>query len=95
MTQAANSAEFDPAKTPTLRQWFHEVFTGRYRLTFARAQQDEDDIMAMLVLGEALGVPNPMSWYAVELLPVIYDRFHLWHQRMGLDRSPLDRISCC
>lgn len=51
--------------------------------------------MLMLVLSESLGVPNPMSWYAVEMMPVVYDRFHDWHRRMGLHRSPLDRISCC
>jgi len=49
----------------------------------------------MLVLSESLGVPNPMSFYAVELMPVVYDRFHAWHRRIGLHRSPLDRISCC
>ena len=76
---------------PTFRQWLHEVFAGRYRQTFARAQQDEDDVMLMLVLSESLGVPNPMSWYAVELLPVVYDRFHLWHRRMGLDRRSEER----
>lgn len=77
------------------REVLRAMFAGKYRQTFARARQDEDDIMLMIVLSEALGVPNPMSWYAIELLPVLYDRFHDWHRRVGLDRSPLDRIVCC
>jgi hypothetical protein len=84
-----------PVPFPGVGTWVHEVFAGRYRQTFARAQQDEEDVVLMLVLSESLGVPNPMSWYAVELLPVVYDRFHAWHRRIGLHRSPLDRIACC
>ena len=49
----------------------------------------------LLVMAESLGVPNPAAFYTLELLPVVYDRFHEWHQRMGMERSPLDHISCC
>ena len=72
-----------------------EFYSGPYRRTFARAQRDEEDLFMMLVLSEALGVPNPVSYYTVELLPVVYDRFHDWHRRMGMERSPLEHISCC
>ena len=72
-----------------------EFYSGPYRRTFARAQQDEDDLFLVIVMAEALGVPNPASFYTVELLPVVYERFHDWHQRMGLDRSPVDHFSCC
>ena len=73
----------------------HEFYAAPYRRTFARAQRDEEDLFMMLVLSEALGVPNPASYYTVELLPVVYDRFHDWHRRMGMERSPLEHISCC
>lgn len=73
----------------------HEFYVAPYRRTFARAQRDEEDLFMMLVLSEALGVPNPASYYTVELLPVVYDRFHDWHRRMGMERSPLEHISCC
>lgn len=72
-----------------------EFYYAPYRRTFARARQEEDDLFMMLVLSEALGVPNPASYYTAELLPVMYDRVHDWHTRMGLDRSPLDQFSCC
>lgn len=73
----------------------HELYYAPYRRTLARAQRDEDDLFLMIVLAEALGVPNPVSYYTVELLPAVYDQVHDWHRRMGLDRSPLDQFSCC
>ena len=72
-----------------------DVYSGPYRRTFARAQPDEDDLVLVIVMAEALGVPNPASYYTVELLPIVYEQFHDWHQRVGLDRSPLDHFSCC
>ncbi|MFC7405951.1 cory-CC-star protein [Georgenia alba] len=72
-----------------------EFYVAPYRRTFARARRDEDDLFTMLVLGEALGVPDPAAYYTVELMPVIYERFHDWHRRMGMDRSPLEHVGCC
>ncbi|HAV06941.1 MAG TPA: DNA helicase, partial [Pseudomonas sp.] len=25
----------------------------------------------------------------------LYERFHDWHRRMGMEHSPLDHIACC
>lgn len=72
-----------------------EFYVAPYRRTFARAQRDEEDLFMMIVMAEMLGVPNPVSYYTVELLPVMYDRFHEWHRRMGMEHSPLDHLSCC
>ena len=72
-----------------------EYYAGPYRATFIKARQQEDDLFMMLVLSEALGVPNPASYYTLELLPIVYEDFHAWHRRMGMPRTPLDHISCC
>lgn len=72
-----------------------EFYTAPYRRTFAKAQQEEDDLFMLLVMSEALGVPNPANYYTLELLPLVYEDVHAWHTRMGLERSPLDGISCC
>ncbi|RPF28804.1 cory-CC-star protein [Georgenia muralis] len=85
---------FELART-RLAAGLRELYVAPYRSTFARARRDEEDLFLMMVLAEALGVPNPVSYYTVELLPAVYDRFHDWHRRMGLDRSPLEHISCC
>ena len=73
----------------------HEYYVAPYRRSFARAQRDEDDLFMLLVFAESLGLPNPAAYYTMELLPIVYDRFHDWHTRMGMERSPLDHISCC
>ncbi|MCK7676104.1 cory-CC-star protein [Corynebacterium pygosceleis] len=72
-----------------------EFYAGPYRAALRRAARDEDDLFMMLVMGEALGVPNPASHHTLELLPVMYDRFHDWHRRMGMERSPVEGLSCC
>lgn len=72
-----------------------EFYSAPYRRSFAKAQQEEDDLFMLLVMSEALGVPNPASYYTLELLPLMYEDFHAWHTRMGMERSPLNGISCC
>lgn len=72
-----------------------EFYIAPYRRTFARAKRDEEDLFMMLVLSEALGVPNPASGVTLELLPEMLDRMHEWHTRQGLEQSPFDGMSCC
>lgn len=78
-----------------LSEGLNAFYAGPYRATFARARRDEEDLFMMMVFSDALGVPNPAAYYTVELLPVVYERFHEWHRRMGMERSPLDTVSCC
>lgn len=78
-----------------LSEGLNAFYAGPYRATFARARRDEEDLFMMMVFSDALGVPNPATYYTVELLPVGYERFHEWHRRMGMERSPLDTVSCC
>ncbi|GAA1177226.1 cory-CC-star protein [Nesterenkonia xinjiangensis] len=73
-----------------------EFYVAPYRRTFARARRDEEDLFMMLVLSEALGVPNPAAGATLELLPEMLDRMHEWHVRMGMDRSPFEEhMRCC
>ena len=78
-----------------LSEGLNAFYAGPYRATFARARRDEEDLFMMMVFSDALGVPNPATYYTVELLPVVYERFHEWHRRMGMERSPLGTMSCC
>jgi hypothetical protein len=73
----------------------HEYYVAPYRRSFVRAKRDEEDLFMLLVFAESLGVPNPAAFYTMELLPIVYDQFHEWHMRMGMERSPLDHVSCC
>ncbi|MCM2504249.1 hypothetical protein NDN16_11255 [Aureimonas altamirensis] len=72
-----------------------EFYVAPYRRTFARAAREEEDLFMMLAMSEALGVPNPATYYTLELLPEMLDRYHDWHRRMGLPHSPLDGLRCC
>ncbi|MDO5722440.1 MAG: cory-CC-star protein [Actinomycetaceae bacterium] len=74
-----------------LSQFYH----APYRRTMARAARDEDDLFMLIVLGEALGLPNPLAYETVELYPLLLDEVHQWHLRAGFERSPFDQFGCC
>lgn len=72
-----------------------EFYTAPYRGAAARARRDEDDLFMLLVFSQAMGIPTPAAYHTLELLPLLYERFHRWHRRMGMEKSPLDHIRCC
>ncbi|WP_156906440.1 cory-CC-star protein [Halomonas halocynthiae] len=72
-----------------------EAYSAPYRGAIARARRDEDDLFMLLVFSELMGVPNPVSYYTLELQPLLMERFHDWHCRMGMEHSPLDDFRCC
>lgn len=72
-----------------------EVYNAPYRSAIARAKREQDDLFMMLVFSEMMGVPNPVSYYTLELQPLMLERFHDWHLRMGMEKSPLDHFRCC
>jgi hypothetical protein len=53
------------------------------------------DLFLLLCHMESLGLPNPAALYLLEVYPSLLEEFHLWHRRMGADRSPLAAFSCC
>lgn len=72
-----------------------EFYHAPYRKTLTKAYRDENDYFMLLVFAESLGVPNPVSFYTMEILPFILEDFHAWHKRMGMDKSPIDGFGCC
>jgi len=92
------SIERDPRQRSWLDQvrfFLEEAYSSRYRGAIARARRDEDDLFMLLVFAEMMGVPNPAAYYTLELQPLLLERFHDWHRRMGMDHSPLDHFRCC
>ncbi|WGL16941.1 cory-CC-star protein [Microbulbifer bruguierae] len=92
----------EPGLPKNLQLVFHRIseqleayYNGPYRSDIAKAQRDEEDLFMLLVHCESLGIPNPVSLYTLELQPLLLERFHQWHQRMGMERSPLDELRCC
>ena len=72
-----------------------EYYVSPYRGAVARARRDHDDLFMLLVFSELMGVPNPAAYYTLELQPILLERFHEWHTRMGMPHSPLDGMKCC
>lgn len=90
------SGEKQPASLlARLSEGLAEYYRVPYRRAFARARREEEDLFMLLVFAESLGVPNPAHYYTLELMPLLYERFHDWHRRMGLPRSPLEQVRCC
>lgn len=84
-----------PGRWGAFRAGLLEFYVGPYRRTLARERRDEDDAFMLVVLGEALGVPDPAAYYTIEMMPALLEGFHEWHRRMGMQRSPLDHVACC
>jgi len=72
-----------------------EYYNAPYRAAIARAQREEEDLFMLLIFAEMMGIPNPAAWHTLELQPLLMERFHDWHIRMGMERSPLDNFRCC
>lgn len=78
-----------------VEEFVQVYYAAPYRSALARSLRDEEDLFMTLVFAESLGVPNPATYYTLELQPLMLERFHDWHRRMGLEHSPLDHIRCC
>jgi hypothetical protein len=84
-----------PTKWQSIKKGVLEWYYMPMKREYQRFERDEEDLFMMLVFAEQLGIPNPVSCYTLELMPIMYERFHAWHKRMGIPRSPLDQIGCC
>ena len=90
------------AITTWVKQWvkranhlLSEFYTAPYRRAVAREKRDQDDLFMLLIFSDLMGVPNPVTYYTLELQPIMLEHFHEWHTRMGMEHSPLDGIRCC
>lgn len=74
---------------------YDQIISQPHRTEIARELRDEDDLFMLLLFSEMLGIPNPVFYYTLELYPVMLEKFHDWHLRMGMEKSPLSGIRCC
>lgn len=82
----------------TVKQWlayYEEVISLPHQAERKRELRDEEDLFMLLCFSELLGLPNPVSYYTLELYPEMLENFHDWHKRMGMEKSPLTGIRCC
>ncbi|MDQ2076436.1 cory-CC-star protein [Marinimicrobium sp. ABcell2] len=81
-----------------LRHWgrlYRDFYEQPFRRTVALEERRRDDFFRLLVMSESLGLPNPASWYCLELMPFVVEDLHAWHQRMGMEQCPTCGFRCC
>ncbi|WP_044748751.1 cory-CC-star protein [Bacillus alveayuensis] len=74
---------------------YDQILKQPHRAEIARELRDEEDLFMLLCASEMLGIPNPAFYYTLELYPLMIEKFHEWHIRMGMEKSPLEGIRCC
>ncbi|WP_200858847.1 cory-CC-star protein [Bhargavaea cecembensis] len=82
-------------KLKKLIRYYEEVISLPHKREIAAELRDEDDLFLLLLYSEMIGIPNPVYYYTLELYPYMIEKFHDWHLRMGMEKSPLTGIRCC
>ena len=82
-------------KMKALVNWYEEVLSMPHRREVASELRDEEDLFLLLLYSEMIGIPNPAYYYTLELYPYMMEKFHDWHLRMGMEKSPLSGFRCC
>jgi hypothetical protein len=77
------------------REIYEGVYMAPYRSTIHREYLRQRDLFLILGFSDLLGVPNPVQFYTLELLPDLIDQFHSWHLRMGMEQPPEGGFRCC
>lgn len=78
-----------------LRDFMHGVAYGQYERDLKQRAGELNDLFLLLCYMEIVGLPNPATLYLLDIYPYLLDQFHIWHRRMGMDRSPLGNLPCC
>jgi len=78
------------------RDWLEEVAHGLYHgmiehpafENIEKEAEDAEDAFFFACFADAFGIPSPVSYYTVELLPYFAEDFEKWERRMW-DRDSL------
>jgi len=73
----------------TLRNWWeifvlfhHGTFVDKRMAVVRKEAFDINDNLMLLLFGDFLGIPNPVSYYMLELLPYVADELEPWERRI-------------
>ncbi|WP_227375061.1 hypothetical protein [Haladaptatus halobius] len=81
------------------RAWLHEVLHGLYHgmiehpsfELIEKEAEDVEDEFLFACFSDAFGIPSPVSYYTVELLPYLADEFEAFERRMWDRQSLVER----
>ena len=77
------------------RDIYEGIYFVPYRSAIHREFVRQRDILFVIGCSNLLGVPSPVQFYTLELLPEVLDQYHEWHRRMGMDEAPEGGFRCC
>lgn len=83
------------ARLAAAREIYEGMYVAPYRAAIHREVLRRRDLFLVLGVSELLGVPSPVSYYTLELLPELIETFHEWHLRLGLESAPEGGFRCC
>jgi hypothetical protein len=78
-----------------LREFVHGMALVGHQRQVRAGVVELQDLFLLLCYMETLGLPNPAALYLLDIYPYFLEELHLWHRRIGMDRSPLAHFSCC
>jgi hypothetical protein len=79
----------------TFKDLYEAIYFAPYRSQMHREYTRQRDLFLILTTSDMLGVPNPVEFYTLELLPEAMEQFHEWHRRMGMEHAPAGGFRCC
>ena len=78
-----------------LEEWLHGLYHGMIEHpAFEKIEaeaEDIEDVFLFACFADAFGIPSPVSYYTVELLPYLASDFEAWERRMWDRGSLLER----
>lgn len=77
------------------RDIYEGIYLVPYRSAIHREFVRQRDILFVIGCSNLLGVPSPVQFYTLELLPEVLDQYHEWHLRMGMEEAPEGGFRCC
>ena len=62
--------------------FLHGSFVNKLMAVVRKEAFDDNDNLMLLLFGDFLGIPNPVSYYMLELLPYVMEDLVPWERRM-------------
>ncbi len=70
---------------------YHGMIEGPAHEKIEKEAEDVEDVFLFACFADAFGIPSPVSYYTVELLPYLAEEFEQWERRMWDRESLLER----
>ncbi|MFC7044023.1 hypothetical protein ACFQH6_20075 [Halobacteriaceae archaeon GCM10025711] len=78
-----------------LDEWAHGLYHGMIEHpSFEKIEKEAEDLedeFYFAAFADAFGIPSPVSYYTVELLPYLAEDFEKWERRMWDRESLIER----